>query len=216
MSTGSHAEPESAIARQQRFVAETFHVLGQPLTALRCSLELALLSEATGADEYRAALKSALFHTDRVLEAATYARELAEAEDPGNCRPTDVASVIRTVVQEFEPVAESLGLSIVLVCDAGLVVYADADRLQRVTFRLLDALAHGARTGSRITVAAIRQQDSVEITFSAVLNRAPDAVQRRVLKLADRIFRAVGGTVATNTVGNRIELKCLLPAPDAR
>jgi len=53
----------------QQFVSDVFHALSQPLTALRCSLELALIQDGD-AKTFRVALEEALKQAERVSSCA--------------------------------------------------------------------------------------------------------------------------------------------------
>jgi hypothetical protein len=69
----SHSEPGD-----EEILVHIFHLLSQPLTALHCSLELALI---TGGDlhDYRRSIESALENADRLRSRLLLAREMAEA-----------------------------------------------------------------------------------------------------------------------------------------
>lgn len=193
------------IERRQQLVSDVYHTLGQPLTELRCLLDLAL-HKSLDREGYHLALQQALRATERVITAASFARQLAEAEDPGHCeRVIDLAASLRETIEEFEPVAEAYDLDIGRSLPSAIRIAADPDRIRRALFLIFDHLVHVASRGTRITVDA-RLLDgcaSVELFTHAqqlLWRNEPDApfstpadCMNRSLQLAERMIRAAGG-----------------------
>ena len=69
-----------ALAADPDFASSVFHDLSQPLTALHCSLELALLQDQT-IEEFRASVEGALRAADRLRQQLLLLRELHDADD---------------------------------------------------------------------------------------------------------------------------------------
>src|SRR6478736_5129231 len=108
------ATPETTRAFEhwkQQFVRELFHRLGQPITALSCSIELALRKELS-AGEYREVLEQALRLTTLLIEITNTERELVESTDPGNPRPMDIATLARSEAEDFSPLLEDRGMTL--------------------------------------------------------------------------------------------------------
>jgi hypothetical protein len=135
----SVARAEDTHARQ-RFVSDVFHAISQPLTSLRCCIELALMQEGT-LEAYRDALTEALTHAERVNRCAEFVRLMAEAEDPGNPCETELSDCVSAAVAEFAPVFEANDRSVTARCGSGLRVFADAEKLERALFLVLDSCA---------------------------------------------------------------------------
>lgn len=123
---------------RQQFVSDVFHALSQPLTALHCSLEIAL-KRPVDAQEQRGALQDALIMATAAIESAKFVRLLAEAEDPGDAIPVLLARIVREVCDELAPVAESKGVSIASSSDSEVIVYADERRLREALFLLTES-----------------------------------------------------------------------------
>jgi C4-dicarboxylate-specific signal transduction histidine kinase len=129
---------------QRQFVSDVYHTLAQPLTALHCSLELALRA-SPDLDRQRAALEDGLRLTGEVLAAAKFVRRLAEADDPGHPVSVPLGWAIHAVVQELDPVAESMSARIDVPSGCAVRVWIDPQRLREVLFHLFDWVLHSAQ-----------------------------------------------------------------------
>src|SRR5512141_1873955 len=108
---------EPGAAERQRLIADLFHALSQPITALRCSLELAL-HDNRAPDPSPENLQTALEHAERIARLTSGIRQLLEADDPGDERlafPLEVS--LREAVIEIQPVAEAARVRTQLHCD---------------------------------------------------------------------------------------------------
>lgn len=179
--------------RHQQFVSDVFHAISQPLTALRCSLDLALL-KGGDADTYRVFIGEALGYAQQISACAEFLRELAAADDPGVPSPTDLCSVIEAAVNELRPVFESSGVSVRLVGDGSIEVFADPARLHKATFLALD---YGAAE-YRVVQLRTLTPAMLEIRYELAVGDLPYTVRLRSkqsLELAQRTFTATGANV---------------------
>lgn len=198
----SHLPPRDL---RQRFVSDVSHALGQPLTELRCSLELAL-HKALDAEGYRSAIQQALRSIERLTAATKFARQLAEAEDPGDeSKTVDLSNILREVSEEFEPVAEAYHLELGRSIADGMTIQADENHLRRALFLVFDHILHCAKSGTRVTVDARSSEDAHTIDFATHSQQLlwrndedlpfatpPDYMQRS-LQLAERMVRTMHG-----------------------
>lgn len=127
--------PEYESWRRQ-FLQDLFHKLSQPLTALNCTLELAL-RKPTSASEYREAMEQALALTGLLIGLIKAERESAESTDPGDMRPFDLVSLVRTVLDDLNPIFDDSGISLILSCQENPTLRADPDRMSRALFSLV-------------------------------------------------------------------------------
>jgi hypothetical protein len=103
-------------------LGELLHSLSQPLTSLRCSLELSIDEDAEQRQENVAA---ALQQTEKVIGMVQLMREFLEAEHPlQGTHSTALAPVLRRVVEELASIAAVEGVELLLVgtCKATLAV----------------------------------------------------------------------------------------------
>ncbi len=66
---------------RKELISDLFHALNQPLTTLRCSLELTLHQPVRAAEQYREALNHALDHAEQVVRLVSGIRELVEVDE---------------------------------------------------------------------------------------------------------------------------------------
>ena len=198
------ASASESEARQQ-FVSDVFHTLSQPLTALRCSLELALMQN-TDAQTYRAALEDALAHAERLTRCAEFLRLLAEADDPGTPCHTDLRECVAAAVEEFGPVFEACGAILVMRTNGRVVVVADPAKVQRALFLALD---FGAAMGRDVRITVQKPAD-VEIDYEdtgRLRGQSPSQKAEQSLELAQRMLRASGAEVCLEDGRERLRVK---------
>ncbi len=94
---------------QRSLAYDIFHTLSQPLTALQCSLELALIRDRTS-EEFRASVEAALENAERVRQSFLLLRELNDADDPGDISaPVELRQLLLELAEDFLPVFEFAG-----------------------------------------------------------------------------------------------------------
>jgi len=129
---------ESASSSLSAVLATVVHQMSQSLTALRGTLELALLKARTTTD-FRQAAQKALGSADRLAAVIQSAGELAEA-----CPCADEASVLdfgtlsREVIEDIRPVAEARGVTVRLVDAVRIEVQANRERLYNAMLKMLN------------------------------------------------------------------------------
>ncbi len=128
MSASPHSFPK--VPRVPDVLGELLHSLSQPLTGLRCSLELSLdlpleLSPEEVADRQQESVSIALQQTEKVIGMIQLIREYLDAEQTGpeTCS-TALAPALRSVIEEVSSIAEVRGVRLRLVgtCTAALPV----------------------------------------------------------------------------------------------
>lgn len=129
------------------------HLLSQPLTALRGSLELALVGDRSTA-EYRAALRESLAEADRFVGLLRSLRELLEADEPSaEAGMVRLNELLAGFVADVRPWADSLDLAITLDPLEEVSVRADAERLREALLRVLHKAIERSSRGSSIRVS---------------------------------------------------------------
>jgi len=103
MSANSQTFP--TLPRGPDVLGELLHSLSQPLTSLRCSLELSLANDEK-TDPRQETVSIALQQTERVIGMVQLMREYVEAEQPGpDANPSAMAPVARSVIEELCSIA---------------------------------------------------------------------------------------------------------------
>ena len=99
---------------REQFVSDLFHALAQPLTGLRCSLEVALRRPALSAEEARSSLEQALQATERLYQSVLFVRQLAEAERTPPLGRVRLDEALRELHNEILPIGENLEVELSL------------------------------------------------------------------------------------------------------
>lgn len=208
------------------------HRLSQPLTALRGSIELALLAELSPA-EYRAALKGALEQADRVVGLLDSLRDWAESEDPGDLTECVLlGTVVEEALEHLLPLADSRGLSVVFQSGVDLYVRVNSTRLRRAILKVIHHAIDRSPERGRVRVELSTSQGNA---FLVVSDEGPaaeppeldslrgtmtlghlfsEASKRGSLDwaVAKNIFEAQGGAARVeNTAGSGCSFRVSLP-----
>src|SRR6266550_5126735 len=93
-------QPLFGRTQDQAVLSELLHSLTQPLTSLRCSLELSV-EEVAG--QQHDAVSSALEQTDRAIGVVRLMQEYLETESVAASPQVPLGPVLRTVVDQLSP-----------------------------------------------------------------------------------------------------------------
>jgi two-component system OmpR family sensor kinase len=154
---------ERALERERSFVSDASHELRTPLALLRTELELALRKPRSEA-ELEQALRSAAGETDRLAQLVEDLLVLARSDEGRLAlrRATvPVGEVLATVAERYRRRADEAGRTIAVEAPDGLVVAADAVRLEQALGNLVEnAFRHGRGT---IRLAARELDGEIEL-----------------------------------------------------
>jgi His Kinase A (phospho-acceptor) domain len=199
--SASAAACAAELAPRRDFASNVFHDLSQPLTALQCSLELALVRDQT-IEEFRASVEAALQNAERLRQRLLLLRELSDAEDPGDTStPLALDQILQQLREDMLPLFESAGRCFELTC-AAVEVAANEAKLVRGFFYLLEFLLRCPSPSHGLSMRGERKdQQQVEICIAgcgARVDAAPsdDCCEpdwNGELEIARRTFCAVGG-----------------------
>lgn len=199
--TATTATCEQEVIPHPSFLSEVFHNLSQPLTALHCSLELALDRDTT-MEDLRATVQTALENAERLRERLLLLRALAAAADPGDLsQPTDLTGLFKDLRDAMLPLFETAGVNFDLQIDARpMQVRGNKFRLQQGTFCFLEYLLRFTRQEGTIAVRICERELEAEIVICADcalpmcalsdFDRTPYSCE---IEMARRTFRAAGG-----------------------
>jgi signal transduction histidine kinase len=144
------AQPSFKLLQDQEVLGELLHSLSQPLTSLRCSLEL---SFDEGAEQQQATVSVALQQTEKVIGMIQLMREYLDAEEPGSeAHPVALAPAVRAVVEELSSIAALRGIKLPLAGTCTASVPVPEPRLRLALQYLLTALIQAEPAGSEITL----------------------------------------------------------------
>jgi signal transduction histidine kinase len=193
------------------FASNVFHDLSQPLTALHCSLELALLRDQTS-EEFRTSVEAALQNAERLRQRLVLLRALSDADDPGDAStPLALDQLLQQLREDMLPLFESTGRSLELTCEP-VRVAANEEKLMRGFFYLLEFLLRCSSPGHGLRLLGKRSgQQQLEIRIEGCRVRAnagpsddrgdPDCSGE--LEIARRTFRAISGDLSWRASAGR-------------
>jgi signal transduction histidine kinase len=200
------AHSYSPLPENRELLGELLHSVSQPLTTLRCSLELSL-DEA--ADQQQHTITTALEQTEDVIALIRLMREYLDAEH-GEAEGPAIAlmPVLTSVSDDLSPWAalREVRIRMMGTCSAELSIKASG--LRRALEYLLSAMIERQAAGSEITFrmsenpseALVRIEGERGLGNQPNSNRTRDSVgstMRRVrLAIAARVLESAGVTLA--------------------
>jgi signal transduction histidine kinase len=183
------------VSEQDELLSDAFHLLAQPIVALRARVELGLLRPLSEG-ESRKTLKSCLMLVDRLMSELALVREIATLqEERPPLAPCDGPGLVKEIGEELAPVAEEAGITLTLEAGPGWLLASEA-ALRRALFLLLDATLGSARKGSRVTLAlrpaADEADDRAQQRYQLELRPGVPPGGRR--ELCRKLLARAGGT----------------------
>lgn len=180
------ARLQTLIESQQAFASDASHQLRTPLTALRLRLENAV--ERVAEPEPTAnALEAAVVEVQRLQVLVDGMLALTRLESQAAyIGDADVSAIIDGRLELWQPLAEERGITIACTVPAGLHVLAAEGTLEHVLDSYLDNALEFAPDGSRIELAAVAHDHSVEFH---VIDCGPGMSPTARTRAFDRFWR---------------------------
>ncbi|SAL27521.1 integral membrane sensor signal transduction histidine kinase [Caballeronia sordidicola] len=198
-----------AMAMQRRFVADAAHELRSPLTVLTLQAERLSLSDMSAeARERFIALRAGLARARALIEQLlTLAR--MQDETVAQVQSVSIGRVLRLVLEELMPLAESRQLDIGMVEELDAQVPAGETDLTILLKNLVDNAIRYTPHGGRIDISMTRDAEFLHVHIDDTgPGIAPDERER----VFDRFYRVLGtgqtgsglGLAIVQTIATRI------------
>ena len=229
MSTSQHSLPSAP--RGPDVLGELLHSLSQPLTGLRCSLELSLQLPLDGsieqvAEQQQASVSVALQQTEKVIGMIQLMREYLDAEQTGpEAFSSALAPATRSLIEELSSIAavRDVRLRLVGTCTATVPVPESRLRLalQYLTAAMIEAQPVGGKVmlllgegpaGAVLRVESdrgLRLQKHSATSLQTTLRGVRIAIASRVLEGAGASLVFGGGAV--DPTGFVLRIPCGVP-----
>lgn len=202
---------------REEFVSDLFHALAQPLTGLRCSLEVALRRPALSAEEARSSLEQALQATERLYQSVLFVRQLADAERTPPLGRVRLDQALRELHNEILPIGENLEVELSLEAPDDIEILASAENLSRALFLVADFALRELRAEESLSFAVLRHGASARLRIERHCDRDLSGFElprgfdippaQRGLALAFRLLSSMGARVEADSAGKWIEIR---------
>lgn len=136
--------------KQRNLLAGVSHQLGQPLTVLRGTLEMALLGDPS-LERYRTAIEEALTQTDRLVLLAGLLREVAALEVLRQTKTAvELCPIVEEIVRDMEPLAEAQEVHLSVDFTSSPSVRGETYPLRQAVMNLVDCCLRYTPSGGSL------------------------------------------------------------------
>jgi hypothetical protein len=179
--------------RQREFINQTFHVLAQPITALRATLELGL-SDSAGAQFSPQVLEDCLSLIDRLMQDLAVFREIASLDETPPLRSCCGQALLQNCVEEMAPISEACGVALRLSAEP-VAIQCNQSMFERALFVVLDEMIACTLSGGEISLSLSRSAAGVQLELRPGTLRG----QRQTLCL--KMMQFAGGSNIRSVAG---------------
>jgi heavy metal sensor kinase len=178
---------EQGVEGQRRFVADASHELRTPLAVMRSELDVTLQADLPSL-EAREVLESAREEVERMSRIVENLLIMARI-DEGQLRlllsPVILQELVRAVVREIQPLADTKALRIEIAGELG-EVHADRERLGLAVTNLVENAVKYSPSGGEVRISVWDRGNNVGIT---VTDSGPGIPRQELPRIFDRFFR---------------------------
>lgn len=175
---------------RRELTANVSHELRTPLTSIKGFAETLLAGAMADEETRRRFLTIIDSEADRLVKLVDDLMDLSRLESKRvalELRAVDVGELVSQTVDKLRPLAESANLDLHEETPRGIVVSADADRLEQVVTNLIDNALKYTPAGGRIDVAVYAQNGEVALSVSDTGRGIPPEDLPRVF---ERFYRS--------------------------
>jgi signal transduction histidine kinase len=172
---------------RQRFVADAAHQLRTPLTALRLQVEN--LERAQAQEEIAGLVRDIQAGLSRMTTLTNQLLKLARADQAAGgaaLAQHDLSEIVRDVIAEALPLAESLSIDLGLDANDVTPVRCDKEDVRIMIGNLVDNAIRYTRPGGQVDVTVESHHGKARVTVADTGPGIPEADLQRVF---DRFFR---------------------------
>jgi len=151
---------------RRELTANVSHELRTPLTSIKGFAETLLDGAMKDEETCRRFLSIINGETDRLVNLVDDLLDLSLLESKRvtlDLKPVDLGDLVAHTVDKLRPLAQTSHLTLVQSAPSGLVVFADANRLEQVLTNLVDNALKYTPAGGRIEVQAAAVNGEVEV-----------------------------------------------------
>jgi signal transduction histidine kinase len=171
---------------QFELLDDAFHVLSQPVTALRTALELGLRDEADQ-PAARKIFEDCLGQLDRLMQELAIFREIASLEEEAPIACHDARQLLEACVEEMAAIAEAGGVALDVSAEQA-AMQCNAPMLERAIFLLLDEMIAGTGAGGDISIRLTAGEQGLQLELR------PGTSPGRHQQLYRKLIQVAGGS----------------------
>jgi signal transduction histidine kinase len=185
---------EHMVAAQRAFAGDASHQLRTPLTALRLRIEqaAALVQEDPAAARRR--LEAAAGEIDRLARLTDGLLTLARADAEASVVAVDLAATARERADEWRPLADEGGVSLVVEGPDSAPVLAVAGAVEQIVDNYVDNALDVAPAGSTLRIGVVPDRTGVVLH---VVDEGPGLSDEQRARAFDRFWQAGSGHEGT-------------------
>jgi two-component system sensor histidine kinase BaeS len=175
---------------RKKLTSNVAHELRTPISAIRGELEGMIDGFMPTDREHLQSLYAEIGRLRNILEGI---EELSQAEASGltlRKQDIDLVPFLNSIIDRFRKVFQDKGVSIDLVCDSGLRVDADPDRLSQVVINLLSNALKATKKGGNIWVKAAKGEKGIVLE---VRDNGAGIEPADLPYIFERFYRGAGG-----------------------
>ncbi|HEY7095264.1 MAG TPA: hypothetical protein VH437_00955 [Terriglobales bacterium] len=203
---------------QDRVLAELFHQFSQPLTKLRCALELALLKPGS-AEGYRETIRQAAIHVNEVAQAADFIRKTSCSQNRSlREKELRLEVLLGELIADLAPLAGEKDCWFEAHINE-FVCMGEAQPLRSLLLFLLEFVIEESRGTIRVEMHKAPGGHTVLLVTSLLKDVSPPSsapydritTQVQLLEIY-RYFESRGGRVSIFSEDNRLQVRIELVA----
>jgi len=183
-------------------LGDLLHSLSQPLTGLRCALELSLdLSPEEAAEHQQESVAVALTQTEKVIGMVQLMREYLDAEQPSEgAFSSALQSVLRNVIEELSWIAAVRDVQLRLMGSCTATVPLPEARLRQALQYLITDLIEAQPLGGSVILKLTDSPTGTSLcangeSISPATSAPTSTLQRVKLAIATRVLESMGASL---------------------
>jgi signal transduction histidine kinase len=204
----------ASMLRDQHLLGDLLHSLSQPLTSLRCSLELSIDEVA---EQQHQTVSAALQQTETVIGMIQLMRDYLDADQCARTEPIALMPPLRSLVESLSSVAALRDVRLRVIGDCSVRMRVAESRLRLALQYLILAMIDRQPAGSEITLLLVEGHAGTVLRTwgertlvdpeSKRFRRTPDnrewkrdsmrtTMRRAQLAIATRVLESAGAQLA--------------------
>ena len=166
--SGLYDEARKAVRMREEVLAVVSHDLKSPLHAIQLAASLLLqqTSREPSSRRYAETVQRAASRMERLIGDLLDMASIQAGRLALDLKPEDVSSIVRECLDQHEPIAKALGLTLQRDLRSASTITADRNRILQVLGNLLDNAIKFSGSSGVVTVTATDTEDGVQVAVS--------------------------------------------------